>query len=143
MTQSDTDIRAAGEEQSPARLRRAVDDRVIAGVCGGLGRYFGADPVWFRVAFVVLTVGGGSGVLLYLVAWLVIPEQGPGDTATTTAATIGEHGPIIAGIALTAVGLMLLIDNLVPWFDRVMWPMVVIAAGLALLFTGSRHAGRN
>jgi phage shock protein C len=51
----------------PPRLRRSTDDKVVAGVCGGLGRYFGVDPLFFRLAFVVLAIGGGSGVLLYIV----------------------------------------------------------------------------
>jgi hypothetical protein len=46
---------------------------------------------------------------------------------------------VLAGAALIAIGAMLLINNLVPWFDRVMLPMVVIAAGVALLYTGGRR----
>jgi phage shock protein C len=49
-------------------LRRSREDRVIAGVCGGLGRYLEVDPVLLRIALVILTVSGGLGVLLYLVA---------------------------------------------------------------------------
>jgi phage shock protein PspC (stress-responsive transcriptional regulator) len=55
-------------------LRRSRDHRVVAGVCGGLGEYFGVDPVLFRVVAVVLTLFGGWGVLLYGLAWLVIPD---------------------------------------------------------------------
>ncbi|HZD79229.1 MAG TPA: PspC domain-containing protein, partial [Actinomycetota bacterium] len=51
--------------RQPTRsLRRSRSDRVIAGVCGGIGWYLGVDPVLIRIAFVVLTVAGGSGVLL-------------------------------------------------------------------------------
>lgn len=56
-------------------LRRKRDDKVVAGVCSGLGEYLGIDPVWLRIAFVALTFGGGSGVLLYFIAMLAIPEE--------------------------------------------------------------------
>ena len=60
------------------RLYRIRDGRVIAGVCAGLGAYFGVDPTLIRLAFALLTVFGGIGALLYLGAWLVIPEETDG-----------------------------------------------------------------
>ena len=63
----------------PARqeLRRSTDDRMLAGVAGGLARYFNVDATLVRIAFVVLTIiGSGVGVALYLAAWLLIPEDG-------------------------------------------------------------------
>lgn len=136
MTQLDSEVPVA--EQSPPRLRRSVDERVFAGVCGGLGRYFDVDPIFFRLAFVVLAIGGGSGVLLYLIAWLVIPEQGK-DEVLIGGGSLGSQGPMLGGIAMIAIGVMLLMNNLVPWFDRVMFPVVVIAAGAALLYMGGRR----
>jgi phage shock protein PspC (stress-responsive transcriptional regulator) len=56
------------------RLRRSLKDSVIGGVSGGLGEYFGADPVIFRILFVVLTFTGGGGVLIYLLMWIFIPK---------------------------------------------------------------------
>lgn len=59
------------------RLFRSRDDRMLAGVAGGLARYLDVDATLVRIAFVVLTVvGGGAGVPLYLAAWLLIPEDG-------------------------------------------------------------------
>ena len=57
------------------RLYRSHDGRVVAGVCAGLADYFGVDPTLVRLAFAVVTIFGGAGVLLYLCAWIVIPEQ--------------------------------------------------------------------
>ena len=142
MTQIETGDHVTGTTPI-TRLRRSRDDKVIAGLCGGLGTYFGADPLWFRVAFVVLAVGGGSGVLLYLVAWLLVPEQRPDESVAPGTASLDRHGPVVAGLALVVLGLMLLADALVPWFDRVMWPLLVVAAGLGLLYTGSRHVGNS
>lgn len=59
------------EEQK--RLYRSRTDKVIAGVCGGLGDYFGIDPVILRVLWAVLVFVFGTGILAYLIAWLVMP----------------------------------------------------------------------
>jgi phage shock protein C len=139
MTQLDTGPPAVDRDVPQTRLRRSTEDRMIAGVCGGLGRYFNTDPVWFRLAFVVVTLAGGAGILIYLVAWLVIPEAGQGESVAGRTEGIGPQGPVIAGIALVGIGLMLLVNTLVPWFDRVMWPLAVIAAGAGMLYLGSRR----
>ncbi len=57
------------------QLRRSKSDRVIAGVCGGLGKYFNIDPVIVRIAFVVAIFGFGVSILVYPLLWLVIPEE--------------------------------------------------------------------
>jgi len=58
------------------RLRRTASNRVIAGVCGGLGEFFGINPVVFRILFVLLALPGGApGLLPYLILWLVMPER--------------------------------------------------------------------
>jgi phage shock protein C len=56
------------------RLYRSRSGRTLAGVCGGIAEYFGWDPTLVRVAWIILTLLGGSGVLLYLILWLVMPE---------------------------------------------------------------------
>ncbi|HVQ18044.1 MAG TPA: PspC domain-containing protein [Actinomycetes bacterium] len=67
---------------APARqLRRSKDGRVLGGVCGGLARYLGIDPVIVRVVVVVLALFGGGGVILYGAAWLLIPEEGRTESA--------------------------------------------------------------
>jgi phage shock protein PspC (stress-responsive transcriptional regulator) len=57
-------------------LERKRDGRMLAGVCVGLGRYFGLDPTLVRLAFAIASVFGGFGVLVYVVAWAVVPEEG-------------------------------------------------------------------
>jgi phage shock protein PspC (stress-responsive transcriptional regulator) len=88
---------------APRRLYKSSDDRMIAGVCGGLAEYFGIDPVIVRVIAVALVFAGGAGLLAYVAAWLLVPERGadadarPGRTAT-----------IIGAIALVlAIGTLL------------------------------------
>lgn len=61
--------------KSYKRLWRSRKDRKIAGVCGGLGEYFGIDPIWVRLAFVILLLLGGSALLVYLIMWLLVPLE--------------------------------------------------------------------
>jgi len=57
------------------KLTRSMSNRKIAGICGGLGEYFNVDPLVFRIIFLVLLCGGGTGLLLYLVLWIIMPED--------------------------------------------------------------------
>jgi phage shock protein PspC (stress-responsive transcriptional regulator) len=88
------------------RLHRSKQRRVIAGVAGGLGEYAGVDPVLFRVLFAVLTVFGGAGILLYVLAWLFLPDE---DQPTSPAESLIGRGTggtgSRAGDAVQAVGL--------------------------------------
>ncbi len=56
-------------------LYRSRTNRVIGGVCGGIGEYFGVDPTLIRLAWVLFVFAGGSGVLAYIVCWIIIPEE--------------------------------------------------------------------
>ena len=60
----------------PRLLRRRTSDRVLGGVAGGLGDYFNIDPLLVRIGFVGLMIFGGAGLVLYVVAWLLIPAEG-------------------------------------------------------------------
>jgi len=57
-------------------LRRSRNNRVVAGVCGGLEAFFGLDAFWFRLAFVIATLPGGvPGIAAYLIMWLIVPSE--------------------------------------------------------------------
>ena len=57
-------------------LRRSRNDRVLGGVCGGLGKFFGINPVWFRLLFFILFLPGGvPGLLPYIILWIIIPQE--------------------------------------------------------------------
>lgn len=58
----------------PRRLYRSETDRMIAGVSGGLGEFFGVDPTLVRVAFLVLALMGGAGIPIYLAMWIIVPN---------------------------------------------------------------------
>ena len=57
------------------KLYRSRSNRQIAGVCGGLAEYFNMDATLLRVLFVVLAVLGGSGIVLYLAMWIIVPRE--------------------------------------------------------------------
>lgn len=57
------------------RLFRSRTNRSIAGVCGGLGEYFNVDPTLVRLLFVVFALAGGPGLLVYIILWLIMPEE--------------------------------------------------------------------
>jgi phage shock protein PspC (stress-responsive transcriptional regulator) len=83
-------------------LRRSANDRYIAGVCGGLGRYFDLDPVIFRIAFPVLAIFAGAGIVLYGLGWLLIPEEGTADTeAHRLFKGRGTASTVFAAVAVT------------------------------------------
>ena len=57
-------------------LRRSRSDRVLAGVCGGLGEFFGLNPLWFRIAFFIAFIPGGvPGLVPYLLFWIIVPKE--------------------------------------------------------------------
>ena len=61
---------------SDKKLRRSRYNRVIAGISGGLGEFFGISAFWFRLAFLISLIPGGiPGLLLYLVMWIIIPRE--------------------------------------------------------------------
>jgi phage shock protein C len=68
------DIPSAPTSPPYKRLYRSRRQRMISGVCGGVAEYFGIDPTLVRLAAVALVFAGGSGLVAYLVAWIVVPE---------------------------------------------------------------------
>lgn len=61
---------------NPAKLRRSRDQRMIAGICGGLGEFFGLSANWFRLAFLLALIPGGiPGLGAYLLFWIVVPRR--------------------------------------------------------------------
>lgn len=125
------------EAREPRLLRRSPDDKVIAGVCGGLGRYLGVDPVLLRIAFVILAVAGGGGILIYVVAWILIPEEREGENLGTVKPAGQEVTRLIVGGALIAIGTILLLNLSLPRIGKYFWPLALIAIGVAVVIQAS------
>ena len=78
--------RSTYHQKTNKRLYRDPDNRMLGGVCGGLGAYFNIDPIIFRIIFIIIALGMGSGIIIYLILWIVIPE------AVTTAQKLEMRG---------------------------------------------------
>lgn len=139
------------------RLYRSKKNRMLGGVCGGIGEYIKIDPNLIRFIFLILFFGGGVGFWLYLFLWIFIPEEGTKTEYKFTADQIGERvkgvgddfiaavtqphpqAGLIVGSALIFLGAFLLLDNLnIPWlwwldFD-ILWPILLIAGGVLVIF---------
>lgn len=134
------------------KLRRSATDRIIAGVCGGLGAYFEVDPLIFRALFVLLTFMNGAGILMYLFLMILMPREGedrggfPEDVAERVKgmaeelkarhATHRNRRRTMLGLLILLAGALILINQLFP--GRIAWnlvvPGVLIALGLVLMF---------
>lgn len=140
------------------KFYRSKSDRIIAGVCGGLGEYLKIDSVFFRVAFVLAAFFGGSGILIYLILALVIPETNDSDNNESLKQTqptkefnnnlqaninnmveekIGQikKGKLWGGVFLIFLGLLFLLDSFMPKifsFDK-LWPLILIVIGILVL----------
>ena len=125
-----------GAVPATRRLVRDPDDKVVAGVCAGLGRYTDTDPVLWRVTVGVLTVFGGAGLVLYLLAWVLVPRTGsPASFAERTLRGPDRTAAVIGAglLGLVAIAVLDLIDT----------GLVVLAVvvGVVLLATRERRAG--
>jgi phage shock protein C len=123
-------------DNEPRRIYRSREDRVIGGVAGGIGSYLGIDPVLVRLSFVALALAG-VGILLYVIAWIAIPEAPAGGTGEPIAARpVGSSGAqMIVGSVLVALGVLFLLDWVIP-IRRLLVPMAIIAIGIAVMAAG-------
>ncbi len=154
-------------EEKKRKLYRSRSDAILGGVCGGLGAYLGVDANIVRLVFLLLLLASGTGLLVYLALWLLVPQEGaqpsPAEQrleegAQEIAAKARELSErvrnadrpndawvaLAIGIALVAIGAVVLLHNLgLPalWWIRwgVVWPVVLILIGLALLLRQGRR----
>lgn len=152
------------------RLYRSRDDAMIGGVCGGLGAYLGLDSIFVRLFFVLLALAGnGIGALIYFLLWIIMPLEGQGskatlgDTVRMSSAEIAQRtramgedferlvyrphpqAGLIIGAALIILGSIYLLENTrlswLNWLDSdILWPLLLIVGGLALLLRRPRGA---
>jgi phage shock protein PspC (stress-responsive transcriptional regulator) len=136
------------------KLYRSETNRVIAGVAGGLGEYFGIDPVIIRLILVLTTIFGGSGVLIYIVLWIIIPnendiDKNSEDTIRQNTEELKNRAKNFAqgfrgistdnhprnwfGFVVIVLGLLFLFDNLGFLRFHLFWPILLIALGFLLL----------
>jgi phage shock protein C len=127
---------------------------VVGGVASGFGRYLDVDPVLVRLAFVILAFANGLGILLYLVAWVIVPKGETGvdpspsgvgsalagaQDAVRTMANEGRAARLAIGYGLIGLGTLLLLHNLdwIRWPHwarfEVLWPLILVGMGGGLV----------
>ena len=122
------------------RLERSSSEKILAGVSGGLGRYFDLSPAVFRLGFVVLTLLGGAGLLIYIAAALVIPKEGEENSiAEDVLKKRRDHPTRVIALGLIAVGILIALGHAGTWPSAGSAWFLVIAAGLVLLWTSRRR----
>lgn len=141
-------------------LKRSRTNRVIAGVCAGLAKYFNLDIALMRVLFVVATICGSFGFWMYVILWIVVPEENILDQGgyeqsyekktydepidITPKDEVAEKKPVngvmIASLILIFVGLVALIDNFTPiaWVWK-LWPVALIIIGVVILINSLKN----
>ncbi|MFF4446629.1 PspC domain-containing protein [Streptomyces sp. NPDC001502] len=124
-------------------LRRSKRDKVLAGVCGGLGRYFDLDPVVFRIVLGVLAVTGGVGLIFYGFAWLLLPQEGEDDSEAKKLLTGRVEGATLAAVFAALVGCALFLSMLDNGGLAAFSVLVVLALGGASYWSQrKRHTYR-
>ncbi|MEN8172198.1 MAG: PspC domain-containing protein [Chloroflexota bacterium] len=151
-------------------LYRSKNDRMLGGVCGGLGVYLGIDSTLVRLFFVLLAIGPGVAGLIYFALWIIVPEEDSlpegrtwnenfndsfknfGDRARNVGEELGQavrrphpKAGIIIGTALIIAGSLLFITNLgIPWLwwfnYDILWPGLLILGGGVLIFRRTQGA---
>src|SRR5438093_4012256 len=113
------------------RLERSRSDRMLAGVCGGLASYFEMHPAFYRVGFVVLTLLGGAGILIYAAAALVMPDEGKEDSVVSAALRNRRDRPWpLIGLALVGVAGVIILSHATLWPRGDAWIVLLLAGAL-------------
>ena len=147
-----TEVR--GDATAPRKAYRNPDEAMLGGVAAGLGEHLGLPVLWVRVGFMVLAVMGGFGVAFYAGLWMVLPaqrhfdDQAPGLAAAERQGKrpgrirrLADLGPLVAAGAI-ALGVALLFA-LVTGQGGLFWPVVLLVAGVALLWRQADEAQRE
>lgn len=146
------------ETKTPKKLFRSQKDYVIAGICGGLGKYFDVDPILFRLGFIIACFAGLAGLIIYLILWILIPLEKSvlkkeedvirentadfKDKAEKMASDISKNPGqlrLYLSLAIIIVGFLFIFQNLgllrpfhITAWDLI-WPSVLIFIGFKLL----------
>ncbi|MFO8037293.1 MAG: PspC domain-containing protein [Anaerolineales bacterium] len=136
------------------KLYRSRTNRMLGGVCGGLGIYLNIDPTIVRLLFILLLFGSDFGFLLYIVLWILVPEEGReltgeergigdrfrdmGDDIQEAVAQPHPQAGILLGAGLIIIGGILFLDQMnirwLTWLDLdMLWPLILIIGGVSLL----------
>ncbi|HEX9653534.1 MAG TPA: PspC domain-containing protein [bacterium] len=143
------------EPEAPRRVYRSKADRMIAGVCAGVAQYFNIDPLIIRIAWALAFLAGGTGLVAYVAAWIIIPEKPEPEDSPKKPERKTDSG-MVWGLVLIAIGGLLLFQRM-SWFDfypnwswSPLWfrdfdagmilPVILILVGIVYITTISRQS---
>src|SRR4051812_14032244 len=126
-------------DRRPVRppFERGYEDALVAGVCSGLARHLGVSPIKVRILFAVLTIGSGAGILCYGAFWALVPRS----------AADGPIKPLdrvqLPALGAIAIGGLFLAHQIgISALDPGLWPVVVVGAGIALVWRQADETSR-
>ena len=149
------------------KLRRNPMNRVIGGVCSGLADFFGVDVALMRIAFVIAFLFASFGFWLYIILWIVLPENGQQTTdngqqsfgqsqsqsqgqsqgqsqcqqseSESVSKSESKVKSIFAGAFIILIGLLFLVNNFIPinWVWK-LWPLILVAIGIVMIVTARK-----
>ncbi len=131
------------------RLYKSRQHKVIDGVCGGIAEYFGVDPTLVRILWILITLLGGSGIILYIVAMIIMPvnhEHVAQAASASSVSTVASNRKQYWGIVLILLGAFIMMSNF-GWFADINWwsfsrtvvfPISLILIGALFIYVQSR-----
>ena len=123
------------DEAPPRRLVRSDEGRWLGGVCAGLGRYFDINPLVYRIAFAALSLAGGTGLLLYLAAYLVIPDEHADESIAVEKMRTRRDQPwLLLGVGLLGFGALFALSEASFWPGNGNFWFAAVLAGAALVW---------
>lgn len=144
----------------PRKLYRSSKDRMLGGVAGGLADYFDIDSTLVRILFVITLFIGGTGIVAYILLWILVPEAPYNYQAQNSAETPPESVPsgvadvenylkiqdekkkkqiVFIGIILIILGMVFLADNFIPRFRASdLLPLLIVAVGIGILINATK-----
>jgi len=136
-----TPAESAGYQFLSGRLTRPVDDRVVAGVGGGIAARLGIPAAYVRAAIISLSVAGGAGLILYGVVWVGAPDDEQYGSIVTAEHPASRRQQI--GLGLGFVAVLLILESVGLWFGGMVWPITLLAFGGALVWERSSVESRT
>lgn len=149
------------------KLFRSKKDRFVAGVSGGLGEYFDIDPLVFRLVFILLTIFAGSGVIIYIICWILMPEAGEkrsgevGESVKEGASKMAQEikekagelekdqkdkkGKMVGGLIILGIGLIFLFQNIMPQYGLdfgKLWPLIIIVIAIGIIIDSGKNESK-
>jgi phage shock protein PspC (stress-responsive transcriptional regulator) len=153
MAKKEAKVKEKQKEDDIKKIYRSKEDKMIAGVCGGIAEYLRIDSVWVRLVFFISIFINGIGLLAYLILWVIIPDnpdqedkenkedkkskkvsQEKSQNITEKTNTHDNHSRLIVGSILIFIGVIFMLKEFFKLFDwSIFWAIFFIGIGIILL----------